>query len=81
MEPIDSTYYIVTLLKSGVQNCRKRRTVAEPEFRPFNLSALTRSSATRRPKDQIREAEHCRACRPLPVYGPTILRANFQRTE
>jgi hypothetical protein len=43
MQPMEATYYVLSLLNPGVETSGGGKPVAEPEFRPFNLSMLRRS--------------------------------------
>jgi hypothetical protein len=42
MHLIEATYYVLSLLSQGFEAAEGRKPVAEPEFRPFNLSVLRR---------------------------------------
>jgi hypothetical protein len=44
MDLTEATYYVLSQLNQGVGTAEGRKPVAEPEFRPFNLSVLRRSS-------------------------------------
>jgi hypothetical protein len=44
MHLMEATYYVLSLLSQGFEAAEGRKPVAEPEFRPFNLSVLRRSS-------------------------------------
>jgi hypothetical protein len=69
MQPMEATYYILSLLNPGVETSGGGKPVAEPEFRPFNLSMLQRSrTRTERPTVRSQGTDCCGA-RPrlLPV--------------
>lgn len=69
MHLMEATYYILSLLSQGFGAAEGRKPVAEPEFRPFNLSVLRRSSVrVERPPTRSVGIECCGARqRPLPA--------------
>ncbi len=69
MDLTEATYYVLSQLNQGVGTAERRKPVAEPEFRPFNLSVLRRSRVrVERTTDRSVEMECCCARqRPLPI--------------
>jgi hypothetical protein len=62
MQPIEATYYVLSLLNPGVETSEGGKPVAEPEFRPFNLSMLQRSrTRTGRPTIRSQGTDCCGA--------------------
>jgi hypothetical protein len=69
MNLTEATYYVLSQLNQGVGTVEERKPVAEPEFRPFNLSVVRRSSVrVERTTNLCVEEECCSARqRPLPA--------------
>ena len=69
MNLTEATYYVLSRLNQGVGTAEGRKPVAEPEFRPFNLSVLQRFSVrVERTTSLCVEMECCGARqRPLPA--------------
>ncbi len=69
MDLTEATYYVLSQLNQGVGTAERRKPVAEPEFRPFNLSVLGRSRVrVEHTTDRSVEMECCCARqRPLPA--------------
>ena len=70
MDLTEATYYVLSQLNQGVGTAEWRESVAEPEFRPFNLSVLRRSNVgVERTTNCSTEMECCGARQKrLPAY-------------